>query len=107
MLSASNSWNHGPHASRHRRGYGRQHDRLRARLLGEEPLCRLCRLKTPSRYTPATIADHIIPIAKGGAVHDLSNMQPVCADCHDAKTRADNGWRAGRKRIGDDGWPAD
>jgi 5-methylcytosine-specific restriction endonuclease McrA len=48
-----------------------------------------------------------VPLAKGGAKYDLTNMQPVCAECHDKKTRADNGWRKPKPRIGLDGWPID
>lgn len=97
------SWDH-KGKSRHQRGYGALHQKQRAHLLATEPLCRLCRAK--GRATQATIADHIIPLAKGGKEYDLSNLQPVCAECHDAKTRKDNGWRA-RPRFGVDGWPAD
>ncbi len=53
--------------------------------------------------TVATIADHIVPIAKGGAVHDLANMQPVCAPCQNDKSLRDQGKRV-RRRIGPDGW---
>ena len=98
------AWNHGARESRHDRGLGRAHQKARAELLAREPLCRLCLAKTPPRTTAATIADHIIPRAKGGS-GDISNLQPVCADCHDDKTRADLGWKARRKPIGLDGWP--
>lgn len=100
---ARQAWNHGG-KSASQRGYGAQHQRLRKILLAKEPLCRPCQAK--GRVTAATIADHVVPIAKGGAIYDLSNMQPVCADCHDKKTRADNGWKA-KPRIGLDGWPCD
>lgn len=96
-------WDHGG-KSASQRGYGAQHQRLRKILLAREPLCRPCRAK--GRVTEATIADHITPIAKGGAIYDLSNMQPVCAPCHDAKGRRDNGWKA-KPRFGSDGWPCD
>ena len=102
------SWDHGANESRHRRGYGRQHVALRAQLLADEPLCRMCKAK--GKITAATIADHIVPIAKlppGAPLYDIRNLQPVCGDCHDAKTRADNNWRPARKRIGADGWPVD
>lgn len=98
------TWDHNG-KTRQQRGYGRQHVKLRAQLLQAEPLCRLCLAKTPEVVTAATIADHIVPIAKGGAVHDITNLQPVCAECHDAKTRADNGWRKAKQRTGLDGWP--
>jgi 5-methylcytosine-specific restriction protein A len=95
-------WKH-ESESRHKRGYGRQHVRLRTQLLKREPLCRLCLAK--GRVTPATIADHIVPIAKGGAIHDIENMQPLCAPCHQDKSNADKGHRV-KPRIGVDGWPA-
>jgi 5-methylcytosine-specific restriction protein A len=94
-------WDHGG-ASAAKRGYGGQHRKLREQLLQQEPLCRLCKAK--GRVTPATIADHVVPIAKGGAVHSLSNLQPVCAECHVDKSNADKGHRV-KPRIGADGWP--
>ena len=97
------AWDHGG-KSRHKRGYGRAHVKLRAQLLKREPLCRLCLAK--GRVTPATIADHVTPIAKGGAVYDITNMQPVCRGCHDAKTLRDQGKRV-RPTIGVNGWPVE
>lgn len=94
-------WDHGG-KSRTRRGYGQQHVNQRAALLAAEPLCRMCREK--GRVTPATIADHIVPLAQGGAAYDMANLQPVCADCHQDKTNADNGRRV-KRRVGLDGWP--
>jgi 5-methylcytosine-specific restriction protein A len=104
---AKPAWDHAQ-PSRHKRGYGRQHVRLRAQLLAQEPLCRLCAQKNPPRVTAATIADHIVPIAKGGAVHDITNMQPVCKPCHDEKSLRDQGktYRP-RRAFGADGWPVD
>lgn len=96
-------WDHGGKSSA-KRGYGREHRRLRAILLAQEPLCRLCKAK--GRTTAATIADHIKPIASGGAVHDIENLQPVCAPCHERKTLTDQGKRV-RPTFGADGWPID
>jgi 5-methylcytosine-specific restriction protein A len=106
MTKSRPAWDHGGKSAKER-GYGRQHQVLRAELLAREPLCRPCSQKDPPRVTTATIADHIVPLAKGGAKYDLTNMQPVCAECHDKKTRADNGWRKPKPRIGLDGWPID
>ena len=99
-------WNHGGRESRHSRGLGGSHHRARAELLANEPLCRLCKQKTRPRVTVATIADHVIPRAKGGS-GDISNLQPVCATCHDDKTRLDLGWKPRRRRIDLSGWPVD
>lgn len=104
-MTERKAWSHGSE-SRHKRGLGAQHQRNRAKLLASGPFCRLCRAKNPPRDTLATIADHIIPRAKGG-IGDLSNLQPVCANCHDEKTRKDLGWKAGKRQIGLDGWPVE
>ncbi len=99
------AWAHPGRESRHRRGYGRQHVKLRVQLLQQEPMCRLCREKGRKPPRVATIADHIVPIARGGAVHDITNMRAVCAECHDDATREQLGWKPRRKRIGLSGWP--
>ena len=98
------AWDHDGR-TRHDRGYGRQHVANRKRLLEQEPLCRLCQAKKPPLVTAATIADHIKPLAQGGAVHDINNLQPVCKQCHLEKTAMDLGWKAPPKPIGLDGWP--
>lgn len=94
-------WDHGGKSAA-LRGYGHQHRRLRAELLAREPLCRMCKAK--NRITAATIADHIVPIVRGGAVHDISNLQPLCHECHQDKNNADKGHRV-KPRIALDGWP--
>ena len=98
---ARRSWDHRG-KSADKRGYGREHRRLREQLLREEPLCRMCKAK--GRITVATIADHIIPIAKGGAVHSIENLQAVCVSCHTDKSNADKGHRV-KRRISVSGWP--
>jgi len=100
-VSGRKPWDHGG-KTRDQRGYGREHRRLREQLLRQEPLCRLCLAN--GRLIPATIADHITPIAQGGAIHDISNLQPVCAPCHQDKSNADRGFRV-RRRISPSGWP--
>lgn len=85
------------------RGYGAEHKRLRKILLEADPLCAECRKK--GRITIATIADHIIPLSKGGKT-ELSNYQGLCRECSDRKTLTDQGKRY-RPRIGPDGWPVE
>lgn len=100
-MNTRKPWDHGG-KTREDRHYGRQHRALRAQLLAAEPLCRPC--KQAGRTTAATIADHVVPLAKGGAPNCMENLQPICADCHLDKTNADNGKRV-RQRFGADGWP--
>ena len=72
---------------------GRRLQHLRATLFMREPLCRTC--VQAGRTTIATIRDHVVPLAEGG--RDVaSNEQPICADCHEAKTQAES--MRGRKR---------
>lgn len=80
----------------------RKGDQRRARWLRAHPLCVACKLE--GYFTPATEVDHIVPLAKGGA-DDLGNLQSLCHDCHDAKTRRDFGQRERAPAIGVDGWP--
>lgn len=58
--------------------------RLRAQVLAEEPLCRLCAPKV----TAATVVDHIDGDSWNNA---RSNLQPLCASCHGIKTARDDG----------------
>ena len=44
------------------------------------------------RTTPATIRDHVVPLAEGG--HDVdANVQALCVACHDVKTQAEQAAR--------------
>jgi 5-methylcytosine-specific restriction protein A len=36
---------------------------------------------------PATVVDHIMELADGGAMWDHANWQPLCGPHHDTKTR--------------------
>jgi 5-methylcytosine-specific restriction protein A len=66
------------------RGYDGRHRDWRARILRRDPLCRIC------RAAPATTADHIIPLRRGGRF-TLENGQGVCAECHGRKTAQQDG----------------
>ena len=71
-----------------------QRERFRTAVLRRDPTCRGCGER------PSTEADHIIPVADGGALHDAANGQGLCAPCHDAKTRAENAARNRRRARG-------
>ena len=64
-------------------------------------LCQECQRN--GRITPGTQVDHIVALANGGS-NDDSNMELLCADCHDRKTNADLGYQP-RVITGLDGWP--
>lgn len=76
--------------SRHQRGYGRAHDRMRALLMRTVVLCEECARQ--GRTTLGIIADHIVPLAKGGT-GERDNYQLLCKACSDAKTLTDKGLR--------------
>lgn len=86
----------------HERGYGSGWRKARAAALSRDNgLCQDCLAK--GRTTPATQVDHVTRKALGGG-DELDNLRSLCRDCHDAKTRRDNGQRE-RLEFGDDGWP--
>jgi 5-methylcytosine-specific restriction enzyme A len=62
---------------------GRALQAARADLFVREPLCRVC--AALGKVSPATIRDHIVPLAEGGQETE-ANVQPLCAACSDAKT---------------------
>ena len=61
--------------------------KLRLRILRREPLCRMC--KANGIVTAAAELDHIIPISQGGSPFDEDNLQPLCRECHQAKTSSE------------------
>jgi 5-methylcytosine-specific restriction protein A len=62
---------------------GRPLQQARSALFAREPYCRACRAQ--GRLVLATIRDHIINTAVGGGEGE-TNIQPLCAACHRAKT---------------------
>lgn len=90
-----------PTSSRHARGYGTAHDKMREHLKRTVILCEECKRK--GCVTEGTIADHIRPLAQGGS-SGRSNYQLLCRPCSDAKGLVDKGQRA-KPQIGKDGWP--
>ena len=75
----------------------------RSRRLQAEPLCRDCAARGLVRA--ATVPDHIVPLTQGGSDED-GNIRCLCADCHQARTAEQFGFRM-RVATGIDGWPVD
>ena len=54
---------------------------IRMIVIREQPIC-----ATPGCNSPSDHVDHIISIARGGAVYERENLQGLCASCHSKKT---------------------
>lgn len=54
---------------------------LSARYKAHNPICAACGVEA-TMYT-----DHITPLSQGGEPYALSNLQPLCHGCHQAKTQ--------------------
>ena len=74
--------------SAHSRGYGYEWQQRRLLILHRDAgLCQPCQQR--GHVTPGcNTVDHIINKARGGSDHG-SNLQTICAACHDAKTGAE------------------
>ena len=82
--------------SKPKRMTGRRLQRERERLFAANPLCVECAKQ--GRTTVATIRDHIRPLAFGG--EDVAgNCQGLCAEHHDAKSKAEAAEGARRSRM--------
>jgi len=83
--------------SPHRRTANRERDKrtgrirgarwsaLRTRVLREQPFCndgRIC-----GGLATSVEVDHITPLAFGGHPTSRDNLQGICRECHDVKTR--------------------
>lgn len=91
-------------ASRQSRGYGREWELLRNRVLERDCyLCQCEQCKSANRVRVAQEVDHIVPKAKGGT-DALDNLQAINRDCHKVKTIIDAGGTV-KRRVGVDGWP--
>jgi len=61
--------------------------KIRAQVIGRDPLCVRC--LDNNRLVDTTTVDHIVPINRGGARLDLTNLQGLCSSCHNAKSAKD------------------
>ena len=74
------------------RGYGRQWRMVRAAVLADEPLCRIC--AEHGRTTAATEVDHVDANSRN---NDRANLRPLCKPCHSRRTLREQGW--GRSKV--------
>lgn len=74
---ARKPWKHAT-ASRHQRGMGADHDRMRRIVIAEEDVCRAC--GSPDQPT----LDRVRPRSQGGTL-DRDNLQRLCGPCQAAK----------------------
>jgi len=85
----------------HKRVSGRILQRIRKRMMQDQPLCRMCEVN--GLVVLGAEMDHILPIFKGGS-NDDENLQMLCVACHLKKTADDLGVTY-RPVTGQDGWP--
>ena len=78
------SWAKKPTAAK--RITGRKLQQLRKELFEREPLCRPCFKLNLVKL--ATMRDHIVPLEEGGQDVE-ANVQPICNECHDEKSKAE------------------
>ena len=81
----------------------KQWRKVRMIVLKNEPLCRVCKLK--GLTVEATEVDHIIPLFVGGKPFDISNLQPICFECHVLKSSNEKPSIIRRGRVTLDGTP--
>lgn len=94
-------WTHT--ATRQQRGYGKDYQRLRAQVVREEPLCRICTMM--GRVVPTQEVDHIKPFdgLDDPLRLDRNNLRGLCKPCHEQVTSA--AAKGQRLRVvGADGW---
>jgi len=84
--------------SKRQRGWALQRNNQRV-FKRDKYLCQMCKRKGYIRA--AEEVDHIIPLFKGGT-DDMNNLQSLCKECHQAKTRAD---LSGKHETGINGMP--
>ena len=89
--------------SLHVRGDGKEHEKSASSRSAKWCSANSC--SREGRTRAGNIADHIVPLAKGGKT-ERSNNQLLCKSCSNKKTIEDGGRKCGvKRRIGYDGWP--
>lgn len=80
-IPTHNPNNPDPRKTRSKRGYDNAWMRCRNMFITMHPLCSIC--LENSKYTPATVVHHIIPISEGGKRLDPANLTSLCRECHE------------------------
>lgn len=62
---------------------------VRKAYLMAHPMCVKCQQK--GIITEATVVDHKIPIRQGGDEYSWTNLQSLCASCHNKKSAREQG----------------
>lgn len=86
-VGAGKPWDKGP-LSPNRMGASKRQARNRRIKDRDRWTCRNCGVTTGLLEV-----DHILPLSQGGTEDD-SNLQSLCIECHDAKTKAEAADRA-------------
>jgi 5-methylcytosine-specific restriction protein A len=89
-------WGGRERATAAQRGYDWEWQKIRERVLREEPYCRWC-------GKPSTTVDHIVPKARGGT-DTRSNLQALCGRCRKIKDARDAAEGKRRKRKESEGY---
>lgn len=76
----------------------RQWKVLREICLANDPFCVHCLSR--GVHSISTVADHKIAINDGGSMTDLSNLQGLCASCHNSKSSNEAKLRLQNKNKG-------
>ena len=66
------------------RGYNHRWEKLSRIYRRSHPVC-----ETPGCDNVSTEVDHIVPIADGGKLLAVDNLQALCRSCHARKTERD------------------
>ena len=86
-------------ASARQRGYDTTWEKFSRQYRSDHPLCVRC--LGFRRTEPAAVVDHIRPHRGNMALFwDVSNLQSLCARCHNHKTHSeDRGYEVGKQRV--------
>jgi 5-methylcytosine-specific restriction endonuclease McrA len=71
-------------------------------IRNNEPYCRVCKEKGITII--GKVADHIIPMSKGGDPWADENLQTLCNVCHNKKRKEESLGKIGKWKMNEDGY---